>query len=112
MLRGRLVVIVVVLLGLVAACGGGASHNSRAYVAIGDSYVSGPALGGRLDAKARLCQRSDRNYPHLVAKDLKHTNLIDVSCGGATTVTVGVGRTAAQGGALKPQLDALSSKTK
>ena len=112
MLRGRLVVIVVVLLGLVAACGGRTSHNGRAYVAIGDSYVSGPQLGGRLDANARACQRSDHNDPHLVAKDLKHTKLVDVSCGGATTVTVGVGRTAAQGGVLKPQLDALTPKTK
>jgi lysophospholipase L1-like esterase len=112
MSRARLVVIAVVILTLVSACGRGTSPNERAYVAIGDSYVSGPALGGRLDANARMCQRSDRNYPHLVAKDLKHTNLIDVSCGGATTVTVGVGRTAAQGGVLKPQLDALTPKTK
>jgi lysophospholipase L1-like esterase len=111
-MQARLVVTVVVLLGLVAACGRGPSPHDRTYVAIGDSYVSGPALGGRLDANARVCQRSDHNYPHLVAKRLKHTKLVDVSCGGATTVTVGVGRTAAQGGVLKPQLDALTPKTK
>jgi lysophospholipase L1-like esterase len=112
MLRGRFVVVVVVLVGLVSACGLGPSRHGRAYVAIGDSYVSGPALGGRLDPNARVCQRSDRNYPHLVAKDLKNTKLVDVSCGGATTATVNLGRTAAQGGVLKPQLDALTSKTK
>lgn len=70
-----------------------------AYVALGDSYTSGPLIPDQVDAN---CARSNRNYPSLVAGRLRGTTLTDVSCGGATTAEMWK----AQGG-NPPQLDAL-----
>lgn len=53
------------------------------YVAVGDSFTSGGPIG-TLQADSGPCQRSSRNYPSLVAKELGYA-LVDVSCGGATT---------------------------
>lgn len=78
------------------------------YVALGDSYTSGPALPDQLPG-ATGCGRSGRNYPHLVAASLG-TTVRDVSCSGASTADM----TAPQnvpGGADAPQLDALGPGT-
>lgn len=77
--------------------------NRDAYVALGDSYTSGPLIPDQVDA---ACGRSNRNYPSLVAQRLRGTELTDVSCGGATTAEMWK----AQGG-NPPQLDALSRRT-
>src|SRR5688572_15016522 len=61
--------------------GHGIGHRD-AYVALGDSYTSGPLIPDQVDA---ACGRSNRNYPSLVAQRLRGTELTDVSCGGATT---------------------------
>lgn len=113
MSRCRILLLIVAVLGLLAACSGGSSEQEpiRRYVAIGDSYVSGPGIGDQNPA-SRDCQRSDQNYPHLVAKRLKRTKLVDVSCGGSTTVTVQSGSRTAQGDPTKPQLDALTPATR
>jgi hypothetical protein len=83
-----------------------ASADAQSYVAVGDSYVSGPlilppARGAPLD-----CTQSARNYPHLTATALG-LSLKDVSCGGATTANF----TEAQYPDQPPQFDALSSST-
>ncbi|MFE4416474.1 hypothetical protein [Streptomyces sp. NPDC056821] len=39
------------------------------YVAIGDSYTAGPKIPGQSGSPAG-CDRSDRNYPSLVAREL------------------------------------------
>ncbi len=81
------------------------------YVALGDSYTSGPdvpvQLGpGSTPAAPAACQRSSANYPSLTARALG-LQLDDVSCGGATTVDM----TQSQGTGIPPQFDALQPTT-
>jgi len=54
------------------------------YVALGDSYTSGPAIQPP-DPAIPGCLRSQVNYPHLLARDLRQLSLVDVSCSGAQT---------------------------
>jgi len=84
---------------------GGSVHHAPTvrYVALGDSYTSGPVIPTQIDAN---CERSDHNYPHLVAAADRITDLTDVSCGGATTVQMWQAQ-----GTNPPQLDALSRRT-
>src|ERR1700733_14323201 len=63
--------------------------QSPVYVALGDSFTSGPDVPTQLDAVTSprapaSCMRSSRNYPSLVARTLGLV-LRDVSCSGATT---------------------------
>ncbi|MCT9080555.1 SGNH/GDSL hydrolase family protein [Streptomyces fulvoviolaceus] len=55
------------------------------YVALGDSYTAGPKIPGQ-SGKPAGCDRSDRNYPALVADGLGlgAAEFRDVSCSGAT----------------------------
>ncbi len=81
------------------------------YVALGDSYTSGPdvpvQLGPTTSPSApSACQRSSGNYPSLTARALG-LHLDDVSCGGATTDDM----TVSQGPGIRPQLDALQPTT-
>src|SRR5882672_4307904 len=71
----------------------GASAQARAsetppihYVALGDSYTSGPGIP-RQTVESGGCRRSDHNYPHLVAVALAlgAGRFTDASCAGATT---------------------------
>jgi lysophospholipase L1-like esterase len=86
------------------------------YVALGDSYTSGPGIPNQT-AESGGCGRSDHNYPHLVAADLGVARFRDVSCGSATTAHMvepqplpgGAVFTDAQVKPASPQLDALSS---
>jgi lysophospholipase L1-like esterase len=59
----------------------------NSYVALGDSYTSGPAIPTQ-EADAGLCFRSDHNYPSVLARDLGVASFKDVSCAGATTTNV------------------------
>jgi len=72
------------------------------YVALGDSYASGPGIPTQVDS---ACARSDQNYPSLLAA-AKNWQLTDVSCSGATTTAL-----AGPQGAQPPQLDALGADT-
>lgn len=94
----------VALMGLGAGQAGAspAGHAGRDYVALGDSYASGPLIPDQLDAH---CLRSSHNYPSLVATH-EQVRLTDVSCSGATTAEL----TAPQGSA-PAQLDALDRGT-
>jgi lysophospholipase L1-like esterase len=81
------------------------------YVALGDSYTSGPDVPVQLGptttpSAPSACQRSSANYPSLVARALG-LQLDDVSCGGATTDDM----TESQGPGIPPQFDALRSTT-
>ncbi len=81
------------------------------YVALGDSYTSGPDVPVQLGpttmpSAPSACQRSSQNYPSLTARALG-LQLDDVSCGGATTVDM----TQSQGPGIPPQLDALEPTT-
>ena len=72
------------------------------YVALGDSYASGPGIPAQVDA---TCARSDQNYPSLLAA-AGNWRLTDVSCSGATTTAL-----AGPQGSQPPQLDALGADT-
>jgi hypothetical protein len=82
-----------------------------AYVALGDSFTSGPDVPTQLDAATSPsapagCMRSSRNYPSLVARALGLA-LRDMSCSGATTKDLS-GR---QGPGIPAQLSALGPRT-
>lgn len=85
----------------------GAADNDD-YVALGDSYTSGPLIPDQ-DGQPAGCLRSSRDYPHVVAQALG-LSLTDVSCSGAETPDMAN----AQGvtpGPNPPQFDALSADT-
>jgi lysophospholipase L1-like esterase len=85
-----------VVIALVAAMllAGGARQASAAiipqslpsgpYVALGDSYTSGPMIANQT-GQPSLCFRSDHDYPAIVAQTVHPTVFRDVSCSGAST---------------------------
>jgi len=80
------------------------------YVAMGDSYTAAPLRP--IPDRAQACMRSKRNYPRLVATRLENTKLVDVSCSGASTISL----TSKQGFdrsdvVRPPQMDALTRGT-
>ncbi|WP_092530869.1 SGNH/GDSL hydrolase family protein [Amycolatopsis arida] len=91
------------------AAAAGAAATPRHYVALGDSYTSGPLIPlQRLGPFG--CMRSTSNYPSMLAVALRPRSFTDVSCAGARTEhmfrpqDVTLGRNA-------PQLDALREGT-
>ena len=89
-----------------AAHGGdhGSGHDhGTSYVALGDSYTSGPLIPTQVDAD---CARSDHNYPSLVAAARQVSAFKDVSCSGATTAEMWKAQ-----GTNGPQLDAVQRDT-
>jgi len=107
---------------VVFAVGGGAeaasaagrvpkSLVSKSYVALGDSFTSGPAVPAQLGPNTnpsapKACLRSSDNYPSLAARALGLV-LTDASCGGATSEDL----TRSQGPGIPAQLSAISSST-
>ncbi|MCX4767647.1 SGNH/GDSL hydrolase family protein [Streptomyces sp. NBC_01275] len=81
----------------------GTGRPGQNYVALGDSYTSGPYIPQQVDAN---CARSDHNYPSIVAGQLATAPLKDVSCSGATTENMWNAQ-----GTNAPQLDALGRDT-
>jgi lysophospholipase L1-like esterase len=81
-----------------------AERFSGAYVALGDSYTSGPGISDQIPGSL-LCFRSDHNYPSLVAQAVNPASFTDVSCAGALTasMTSPQGLAAPQFNALGPQ---------
>ena len=67
------------------------------YVALGDSFTAGPSIPRQLTTLPG-CQRSDHNYPHLLASSLDLAPLRDASCYGATSADM-----------TEPQLHDISS---
>lgn len=84
-----------------------AAQSGGVYIALGDSYTSGPLIpmqhGDPID-----CGRSDHNYPSLVAEALQPETFIDVSCGSAETKHMTEPQTGLPaGGTNPPQFNAL-----
>lgn len=79
------------------------------YVALGDSYTSGPFIPDQVADPAR-CRRSERNYPRLVATRLG-ASLRDVSCTGASTVHMTEPQSLRGGERNGPQLAAVTPDT-
>jgi lysophospholipase L1-like esterase len=59
-----------------------AAAPTGGYVALGDSYTSGPLIPTQVDLN---CTRSSNDYPSLVKAAIGSSAFADVSCGGATT---------------------------
>ncbi|MGQ0840295.1 SGNH/GDSL hydrolase family protein [Actinokineospora sp.] len=97
------------LLATLAAPATASSRRHTHYVALGDSYASGPGIPAQTGLPLG-CARSDHNYPALVAQWLRTVSFTDVSCGGATTVHM-TGPQQVAGGTNPPQLDALRKET-
>jgi lysophospholipase L1-like esterase len=96
-----------VLAALVAAVlpsAGAQAAPASNYVALGDSFASGPGIPTQIDS---TCLRSDHNYAHLLAAALKPTTFTDVTCGGATIPDL----TGSQATGVAPQLNAVTSNT-
>ena len=88
-----------------------ASRAPLTYVALGDSYTSGPlVLPHDTTNVPQDCGQSTRNYPHLVALALRPTVFRDVSCGSATIDDFTEPQTGLPlGGTNAPQFNALDS---
>ncbi|AXT86219.1 hypothetical protein C6I20_14195 [Aeromicrobium sp. A1-2] len=86
--------------------GPGTTKETR-YVALGDSVVAGAGIA----RSSGPCQRSDHNYPSLLAKDLEVDTFVDQSCPNATTADALNGMERADGIDLPPQLDAVTEDT-
>jgi lysophospholipase L1-like esterase len=89
----------------------GTAHSSPTYVALGDSFTSGPDIPAQLTAGTTPsaptpCLRSSGNYPSLTSADLG-LSMSDRSCSGATTKDL----TESQGPGVPAQLAALSPRT-
>jgi lysophospholipase L1-like esterase len=81
----------------------------KRYVALGDSYASGPGIPvQRADPVG--CQRSTQNYPARLAAALGIGNYTDVSCGGARTDNMTVSQPVRLG-PHPPQFNALTPDT-
>jgi lysophospholipase L1-like esterase len=82
------------------------------YVALGDSYTSGPRIPAQSGRPAG-CDRSDHNYPALLAArlDLGPRTFRDMSCSGATTADL-TSPQHTDGGVNPAQLSALSGRTR
>jgi lysophospholipase L1-like esterase len=103
-------VAVVFSAALTVVAGAGAAATGSAYVALGDSYTSGPVIPTQSSA-AGGCDRSNHNYPSDVAAALKLT-LTDVSCSGATTADIlNTTQDVSPGPDNPPQLTAVGSAT-
>jgi lysophospholipase L1-like esterase len=77
------------------------------YVALGDSYTAAPRRPK--PERIRGCLRSKHNYPRLVADELENTELVDVSCSGASTDNMFSNQAFSDGdGTRPPQLDAVT----
>lgn len=81
----------------------------QVYVAMGDSYTAAPGVEPA-DADSGACSRSDVNYPHLVQGAFGGSQLLDVSCSGATTADLTAPQTF-RGETFPPQIDAVTADT-
>jgi lysophospholipase L1-like esterase len=78
------------------------------YVALGDSYTSGPLIPSQVDLN---CLRSNRNYPSLAAASIHSSSFTDVSCGGATTADILNPGSGSLGIGVPAQLSAVNGAT-
>jgi lysophospholipase L1-like esterase len=105
------VAVVLMLVGLPTTASASATPVSawRRYVALGDSYASGPGIPvQRVDPVG--CQRSTHNYPARLAAALGISDYTDVSCGGARSEDMTAAQPVPQG-PNPPQFAALTPDT-
>ncbi len=81
-----------------------ASAAAGTYVALGDSYTSGPLITPASATAPAVCLQSAVNYPHLTARALG-LSLTDVSCAGASVSDLAQ----SQYPGVAPQFGALSA---
>ncbi|WP_183094019.1 SGNH/GDSL hydrolase family protein [Nocardioides stalactiti] len=86
----------------------GSTGSRGTYVALGDSYTAAPMVGST--DLAGGCFRGDGSYPALVA-DALDLDLVDVSCGGATSDAITSDQETLAGSIVPPQLDAVRAST-
>lgn len=102
-LGGALTLAVTGLLGSATA----ADASTVNYVALGDSYTSGPLIPTQ---SGGLCLRSDHDYASLTAAAIG-ASLTDASCSGATTVEMTQPQTDDGITINQPQLDSVTAST-
>ena len=78
------------------------------YVALGDSFTSGPGIPPTVSEE---CGRSGSNYPTLVAEVLNVSRFVDVSCGGAVSGHLTESQATFRGVGVPPQYEALTPDT-
>jgi lysophospholipase L1-like esterase len=88
---------------------GAAAPEYAHYVALGDSYSSGPLIP--TTDLAGGCTRSDHNYPSLVARRLGVRAFTDATCSGATTLDLTQPQHPFEGSTIPPQLSSLTRDT-
>jgi len=86
-----------------------ASTSGPSYVALGDSYTSGPLIPDQTGSPIG-CLRSNHDYPALVAAAIGASLFKDVSCARARTANM-TGSESVWFGTNPPQLNALSTAT-
>lgn len=107
----RLIALLATLAVALAAAATPSFGASGAYVALGDSFTSGPLIPNQTGSPAG-CLRSDRNYPSVARAGLTDIAVFrDRSCSGATTADMFDPQTVTLG-VNPPQLDGLSLDTR
>ena len=109
--RSALLALLTAITIVAAEAGAGAASAAAPtgrYVALGDSYTSGPLIPTQVDLN---CVRSNRNYPALTATAIGSSAFADVSCGGATTNDILNPGEGTLGGPVPAQLDAVTAAT-
>ena len=86
-----------------------AQASGAAYVALGDSYTSGPLIPNQTGSPAG-CLRSTHDYPADTAAAIGAASFIDVSCSGATTADL-TGSQSVPGGTNPPEFSAITPST-
>ncbi len=81
------------------------------YVAIGDSYTSGPLIPNQQN-NPWGCLRSDHNYPHVAFPATGLARFRDVSCSGAQTKDVFAPQDVDPDGPNPPQIDAVDGSAR
>ncbi len=107
--RGALLLVAAVGLLVLVLLPQAAQAGGPSYVALGDSYTSGPFIPDQTGSPAG-CLRSTNDYPADVASAVGASSFTNVSCGGAVTADM----TAPQSvtlGTNPPQFGALSPST-
>lgn len=104
--RAIAIVATISIAGLLSGC-----TPPDSYVALGDSYTSGPGIQPQ-DPSILGCLRSQVNYPHLIEPGLRPLAFRDVSCSGAQTKDMTESQNVDPDPDPAPQFDALDGRTK
>lgn len=79
------------------------------YVAMGDSVAAAPGVPD--PAPPAGCDKSTNNYPSVLARRLRVTRFVDVTCSGATTKDILSHAQQTTSGPMAPQIDAVDATT-